>query len=179
MFAWMLSTEFTSLELREKLDHQFICTKSSLSTGPRHLADMLWFKSGMKLFSKIKKMKEWISNGNPSNETFNATEAEMDFCMDLVKNDLVEVTVMFERPEFIRTSTSKRVSFPDQLGAFGNKYSMLCMSSNLERFFTLLGRTLGLFTGMSLLSMVEMLFWIVKCFINSLGWKKTIDTEMA
>ena len=46
-------------------------------------------------------------------------QMEKDFCKELMENDIAEVKVMFERKEYIRTHTSKRVTFPDKLGAFG------------------------------------------------------------
>ena len=53
------------------------------------------------------------------NLTTGETRQEFKFCKELIENEIVEVKVMFERPEFIRTHTSKRVSFPDKIGAVG------------------------------------------------------------
>ena len=111
--------KFTSSELREKLDSEYICTKSNKSFKLRGLAKVLWDKGGMKFFTKIEKIKELALSGNWTNKNYNLTQEEIKFCKTLIENEVVEVSVMFERPEFIRTQTSKRVSFPDKLGAFG------------------------------------------------------------
>ena len=120
--------KFTSSEVREKLDAHYLCTKSSSSTGIRQIAAKLYSLGGMNNFNYVYKLKDWLENGNTNNETYNKTQSKIDFCIDLVNNALVEVTVMFERPEFIRTSTSKRVSFPDQLGVFGRYFIMMYLN---------------------------------------------------
>ena len=43
-----------------------------------------------------------------------------------------------------------------------------CISEYTETLNLLAGGTLGLFTGMSLLSIVEMVFWIYKSLIRAL-----------
>ena len=53
------------------------------------------------------------------NNTFNKTQAEINICQELVENEFAEVSVMFERPEFIRTKTSQRMAFADNLGVIG------------------------------------------------------------
>ena len=110
--------KFTSSEVREKLDPEKICREDG-NRHFRHLIATLWTRGGMGRFFEIQKIKELIANGNARKVAYNSTQAKVEFCMSVVENDLAEVSVMFERPEFIRTSTSKRVSFPDQLGVFG------------------------------------------------------------
>ena len=153
--------KFTSSEIREKLDAEVLCKNvSPFSTGIKRLAAILWNNSGMTLFTKIKRLKELSTIRNWNDATYNETEERVKFCKSLVENDLAEVTVIFERPEFIRTSTSKRTSFPDQLGVFGNNCRILNYEIGIKN--VILGGTLGLFTGMSILSMVEILYWLLK-----------------
>ena len=64
-------------------------------------------------------MKEWILYGNPKNESYNENDEKIEYCKDMINNDLAEVVVMFERPEFIRTKTSQRMAFADNLGVIG------------------------------------------------------------
>ena len=112
--------EFISSEIREKLDAEYICTKGNKYAGMRHMANKVFQYNGYGLFHKVHTLKRWNAAKNFNNETYNSTQAEIEFCKELVENDLAEVSVMFERPKFIRTIMSKRVSFADQLGVFGN-----------------------------------------------------------
>ena len=111
--------KFISSEVQEKLDADFLCGNMGGHNAFSNIATITYGLGGMKLFNRIQKLKEWTLNGNPKNESYNGDDKKMEYCKDMIKNDLAEVVVMFERPEFIRTSTSKRVSFPDQLGVFG------------------------------------------------------------
>ena len=85
-----------------------------------------------------------------------------ELCEKIVDHMAI-VTVMFDKESYVRTKTSLRVSFTDKLAAFGkiliylNKY----LNNQLVPF---LGGTLGLFTGMSILSMIEAVFWLFKLF---------------
>ena len=110
--------KFISSEIREKLDAEQICIHDH-HNQIESMIGRFWSGSGMEHFYEIQKIKELLANGNPQKGVYNVTQAKLDYCISMVENDLAEVTVMFERPEFIRTSTSKRVSFPDQLGVFG------------------------------------------------------------
>ena len=75
--------------------------------------------NGYGLFHKIKTLKQWTENDQSNDERYNATQAEIELCKEIVNNDIMEVNVMFERQEYILTRTSERVTFPDKLGAFG------------------------------------------------------------
>ena len=113
--------KFSSSEVGEKLNAEEICIDVHNSvSGIGQVAKTLWEKSGMPLFNTVKKLKDLSTIGNWNKTTYNRTEEMIKFCNMMVENDLAEVIVKFERPEFIRSSTSKRVSFPDQLGVFGN-----------------------------------------------------------
>ena len=107
--------KFTSSEIRERLDAEYICTKGDLHSRMRSLAREVSKLNGYQLFNKIHSMKD---RGNLNN-TFNETQAEIDICQELVENEFAEVSVMFERPEFIRTKTSQRMAFADNLGVIG------------------------------------------------------------
>ena len=112
--------KFVSSEVREKLDADYLCSKQKeVSSGLEDLAFRLWDKAGMELFTRVQKMKELMMTGEWENANFNLTQQKSKFCKELIENEVVEVKIQFERPEFIRTHTSKRVSFPDKIGAVG------------------------------------------------------------
>ena len=97
-----------------KSNADYICTKGDLHSRMRSLAREVIKLNEYQLFNKIHSMKD----GNLNN-TFNETQAEIDICQELVENEFAEVSVMFERPEFIRTKTSQRMAFADNLGVIG------------------------------------------------------------
>ena len=64
------------------------------------------------------------------------------------------------------TVTSRRLSFFDKLSAFGKKLTYIFEVWNEVLTLILLhitGGILGLFTGMSILSMVEIAWWLLRC----------------
>ena len=126
--------KFTSSEIREKIDSAKVCNKSPNEGAERQLAKKI-YDNGYELFFKIEKLREWIEKGNKLNESMDFEQMEKDFCKELMENDIAEVKVMFERKEYIRTHTSKRVTFPDKLGAFGKIF--LISNINLISFFVI------------------------------------------
>ena len=97
-------------------------------------------------------------------------------CREIMRNDIAIVKVRFESSKYIKAIMDKRLSFPDKLSSFGKildftlntvhfkkpfKYfsNVICIFSNM------IGGTLGLFTGMSILSMAEFVFWMIKIVI--------------
>ena len=74
--------------------------------------------------------------------TVNVTADEMDICKEIMEKDIAVVSVNLESKKYVRSIMDKKITFVGQLAA--------------------LGGTLGLFTGMSILSMVEMVFWMFK-----------------
>ena len=111
--------KFTSAEVREKLDADYICTKGDKMSGVGGIVKRVIEYNGYELFHKIKTLKQWTDNDQSNDERYNATQAEIELCKEIVNNDIMEVNVMFERQEYILTRTSERVTFPDKLGAFG------------------------------------------------------------
>ena len=74
-----------------------------------------------------------------------------------------EVTFRLATNTMTVTVTSRRLSFFDKLSGFGTGIQ------NISIFFKLLisGGILGLFTGMSILSMVEIVFWMFRYLVSS------------
>ena len=142
--------EFAIIEKIEKLDSDDFCYKNLQSQSLR-IANL---------------MKEYLGKlglvrTNMGDFQFNPTnEKAKEICHRLVQNDIAIVSVTFESKKFVRTIMDKKVSFVDKLATLGK-------IKPSESFFYLKisfkGGTLGLFTGMSLLSLAEMAFWTFKC----------------
>ena len=117
------------------------------------------------LFIKYRIIKNWIilqENGSPNEDLgkYDPDTAETEICKNLVEQDLALVTIMFEKKKYVRTIKNIRMTFTDKLGAFGNIFSII-KESNLFQIH-ILGGTLGLFTGMSILGMFEIAFWLMR-----------------
>ncbi len=67
---------------------------------------------------------------------------DRSFCERKVRDDLAFVSVEISRPRIMRLARRRRVTFADMLGNVGG--------------------TIGLFTGMSMLSVMELLYWSFK-----------------
>ena len=64
------------------------------------------------------------------------------------------------------TVMSSRLSFFDKMSAFGKKFQIhraICYIFNI----LITGGTLGLFTGISILSMMEVVFWVVRYLVTN------------
>ena len=73
-------------------------------------------------------------------------------CKKVFANDKTNIRLHIEGPTFTRMKRSLRVSFTDKLGSIGG--------------------TLGLFSGFSLLAIMEMIHWIVKIINSAIFPKK-------
>ncbi len=73
------------------------------------------------------------------------TEQVVDVCKSIYANDMVRLRVQIADSNVLQIKKDVRVRFSDQLG--------------------MIGGTLGLFTGMSIISLVEILFWGYKVCI--------------
>lgn len=95
----------------------------------------------------------------PMQESLGGVELAKKICREIMSTDIGIISIRLGTKKYIKTIMDKRVTFTDQLGDLG-MYLMvdLCMLTLLQ----ILGGTLGLFTGMSLLSIVELGFWVVK-----------------
>ena len=89
-----------------------------------------------------------------------------ELCEKIRKEDVAIVVVKLEGPTFIRYKRSLRVTFIDKLSSIGG--------------------TLGLFTGFSLLAVMELLHWIcVFCssilskMVRKCNWQSKDENQMA
>ena len=126
-----------------------------------------------------------IQNGyNPFTHIF-FNESEWEYlpvkrflCTKIVQN-WAKVTIMFDRSTYIRTRTNVKVKFTDKLAAFGKcnfTLRIYCLMFTAIFNFSLLGGTLGLFTGMSILNMIEIAFWLLK-FLNKVSFKVGVESN--
>ena len=104
------------------------------------------------------------TNDTTYKNSMSMTEQLQQECREIMKNDIAIVKVRLESNKYMRTVKDRRLTFADKLSAFGTHFTVV-KSKNLipylkDVFFT--GGTLGLCTGMSLLSMVEIAFWLMK-----------------
>ena len=78
------------------------------------------------LLYKYMKITEWKSNRDELGEKFNDTlepyreiQIKSQLCKSIVNDHMAKVSVMFDRPKYMRTERNLRVTFADQLGALG------------------------------------------------------------
>ena len=91
----------------------------------------------------------------------NVSSDTMDYCKKNLQyraeaifrlaTDSMSVTVM-----------SRRLSFFDKMSAFGSIINSMNFNFQISCFHIFLGGTLGLFTGISILSMIELVFWLLR-----------------
>lgn len=87
----------------------------------------------------------------------------------MMRNDVVKLTVQITEPTVMRIEKDVISTFTDQLGVIGDQ--ILCCLGYLTltiQIFTL-GGTIGLFTGLSLISVAEALYWMIKVHIPSMS----------
>ena len=124
--------QFTSYEVQEKLDPEVLCDPMR-RTFENRLTDTFQTNTDQKVTSllyEIQTLQDWILQNNKFNESYDLNKIKNKACKRLLEKDLAEVVVKFERKKFIRTLTSKRVTFPDKLGAFGKMQFQIINPNN-------------------------------------------------
>ena len=90
------------------------------------------------------------------------SQSELDeACVYTLETYLAKLSIEIPAPRATRIKKVKRVNFGDQLGTLGNNALQTCMDST-ESTFLFSGGTLGLFTGLSLISVVEIFYWMYR-----------------
>ena len=95
-----------------------------------------------KMLTPIKNVTDWYSTRN-----IILNDYSRDLCEQITAKDKASLLIRLEGPTFMTLKRSLRVTFADKLGSIGG--------------------TLGLFSGFSLLAIMELIHWICK-IINSL-----------
>ena len=98
----------------------------------------------------------------------NTSKTLQDICKKSI-NYRAKVIFRLATDTMTVTTTSKRLSFFDKLSGFGKNIKKLFFNICKK---IISGGILGLFTGMSILSMVELTFWIVSYFTRCCKMQK-------
>ena len=95
---------------------------------------------------------------------FNSLPAEdgQSICKSLYSNEVVKLTIQIADPNVMEIQKDVSVTFPDMLGIVGKMVSETILSTNVNVTFIIKGGTIGLFTGLSIISVVETVYWIGK-----------------
>ena len=118
-------------------------------------------------------MKPFYQNPNPpkfvrkmrhfkNNVSFDVSFNEMAYCKKYLQYK-AEVIFKMAKDTIPVTIKSSRLSFFDKMSAFGKLFMLLYCN---VYHFHIIGGTLGLFTGISILSMVEVVFWISRFWLK-------------
>ncbi len=106
----------------------------------------------LELWNGTANLMTWAFGQSLSNRPIMISGAELDhvynlevglatqICKTVFENSVARVTIEVAKPTVLRVEKRKKASFPDQLGTVGG--------------------TIGLFTGLSLISVVEMIYWM-------------------
>ena len=164
--------QFTYSEVIEKRDPIAICKvdhkqealyKTYKNEFEPNLAQELYRNKFSELLHKYHIVNNWLNAKSSNISALQALDEKAimkEMCEDLVMNNIAKVSVFYEKKKYVKTLTNKRVTLTDKLGTFGKSEYVLYTSLLQESVF--LGGTLGLFTGMSFLSMIEIVFWFIK-----------------
>ena len=115
---------FTSNKYLEKLDAEKVCQQRT--SIEFNIADTTYgYGDNGDLRFTTGKLEEILVNQDKeiANATFDKKQIRMEYCKNLVVQDLARVTVMFESKKYVRTRTDKRVSFSESFGAFGKVFT--------------------------------------------------------
>lgn len=115
----------------------------------RHM-DGAEFKFWMKELMKEDNFRPTVQAMFQQNRYLRYVAPEMltDKCTQLVQQDLVFITIEVRQSTAQKTVRDVRFTFTDKISA--------------------LGGTIGLFTGMSLLSIIETIYWLLRCLVSPL-----------
>ena len=92
-------------------------------------------------------------------------EDAKDMCKTVYRETIAKVTIEILDPMVLQIKKDVSSTFTSRLGVVGsmNIFLLSCFLSYFHAFFLVpQGGTLGLFTGASILSLVEIVFWIYK-----------------
>ena len=79
-------------------------------------------------------------------------------CTNMGNEDISFIRIVIANDKAISYKRELKVSFSDRIATFGNKYLLNLLQNQYQaKIIFHLGGTMGLFTGMSLLSLVELI----------------------
>ncbi len=84
-------------------------------------------------------------------------------CKEKYRNEVVKLTIQITNPNVMQIKHDVKVTFADQLSSVGGfGYLVHVISKSCDGIGIRVGGTLGLFAGVSLISLVEAAFWTYK-----------------
>ena len=112
---------FTTDQYMEKIDVNRVCS-NTFSIESFIAQELSGYGNGEDLIFTATKLQEILSSGKlfaAANKSINLYGMKFEHCQKLVTEDLARITVRFQRKKYVRSSTNKRVTFSERLGAFG------------------------------------------------------------
>ncbi len=106
-----------------------------------------------------------MEKDNLTNFDWDANNDELEeLCHRVVTEDLSVVRVRMAESVFEKAQIRLKQTLTDKVSSFGKKITFLEVQeySEIRNIYFFVGGTLGLFIGASFLSLVEVIFWIVK-----------------
>jgi hypothetical protein len=132
------------------------------------------FKIALNLWRSTGSILTWIHKQFLNGATYVITSDEVEdglnvglsksICASTFKNDIAHMTIDIVSPRVLEVQRDVKVTFPDMLGTIGKcthfdrKHIVV---QNLTKMYVLFsGGTIGLFTGLSLISIIEFVYWV-------------------
>ena len=183
-FINILPLIFASLQIASSpLAPEKLCQKKKKTQKTYDLAfnAMLRITSPMAGIAMLQNPnKVWNSSEYISLDTLNhqdprynsfTEEQILQHCLNFFANETAKVTIEFLDTDVMQVQRDSRFTIMDQFGIIGNKqfYHTLCSNSTN---IPISGGAVGLFTGFSIISIIEMVFWIFKAFDRMMHYKK-------
>ena len=91
------------------------------------------------------------------------TKTQIDqHCLDFFKQGAAKLSIEFIDSEVMQIKMDTRFTFMDQLGIVGNELKYHQFLIDHQYFGGISGGTIGLFTGFSIISLIEIAYWLFK-----------------
>jgi hypothetical protein len=86
-------------------------------------------------------------------------------CASTFKNDIAHMTLEIANPKVLEVVRDIKVTFPDKLGTVGRNSKSETFDEEIKsKCFS--GGAIGLFTGLSLISIVEIFYWVYRTIVD-------------
>ena len=154
----MLCKPVQSLDSLSRLDRVILGWKKTNSLMWSHWAHFVW-NGGLRNYI----VPTHRCQGQDFHHNLPMEEDE-SVCRSIYANALVKLTVQIADPYVMVITKDVSATFPDMLGIVGKVFD-LEISPDFEFSSPNTGGTIGLFTGLSIITVVETVYWMVKvCF---------------
>ncbi len=141
------------------LDAEELCKNKPMRT----MALGLWNSTGNVLtwmFQQSRAMSNVMISDMYADQDFRVESGlALKICNTMMKKNMARVILEVAKPNVMGVEKQKKATFPDQLGTVG-KVKLFRMRKAPSAIFLLIGGTIGLFTGLSLISVIEAIYWL-------------------